>query len=301
MKASSLATIASLYTFSVGHTAPVQASDRGIVSFPSLPATTAAASVVQPSPSRPIALSFTPPPVAPSLPPSPANPPTPVTPPPISRVDLFAAGSDSLVARAVGHAEGTRTADGSKTPAYYGHTDPGNGVWNLGSFSFQHCREYNCATPTEADTHQLKRLRNQAKELAQRTEALGIDMTLLEELNGIDLANQAPLAALGQPGYAEWLKEAHAKQLSEWEGVLWARVQSYWDPQLNAWNAPGLGNREDLIRHDQNRRLTAIARSLAVYQQAIYQQKFAARKNIPSAPTPEAVADSIIWQNLDKE
>jgi hypothetical protein len=81
-------------------------------------------------------------------------------------------------------------------------------VWNLGSFSFQHCREYNCSTPEQADAHQLNRLKGQAEKLQQRTAALGFDMTLLEELNGIDLANQAPLAALGEPGYPEWLKKA---------------------------------------------------------------------------------------------
>ncbi|MCL6436806.1 MAG: hypothetical protein K6T90_21860 [Leptolyngbyaceae cyanobacterium HOT.MB2.61] len=173
------------------------------------------------------------------------------------------------MARTVGHAEGTRTPDGSKTRAYQGHRDPGNGVWNLGSFSFQHCREYNCSTPEEADIHQLKRLRGQAEQLRQRTAFLGLEMTLLEELNGIDLANQAPLAALGQPGYPEWLKKARDMGLKGEEAVLWARVKSYWDPNLNGWNAPGLGNSESRIKHDQNRRLTAIARALGVYEQQV--------------------------------
>ncbi len=123
---------------------------------------------------------------------------------------LFEKGSESIVARTVGHAEGTRSPDGSRTPAYFGHVDPGNGVWNLGSFSFQHCREahYQCSTPEQADTFQLQRLKTQAETLEKRTAALKLAITLEEELNAIDLANQAPLAALGKPGYSEHLQRA---------------------------------------------------------------------------------------------
>ncbi|NJR66804.1 MAG: hypothetical protein HC772_18210 [Leptolyngbyaceae cyanobacterium CRU_2_3] len=46
---------------------------------------------------------------------------------------LFQGNSESLVARAVGSAEGTRTPEGDRNPAYYGHVDPGNKVWNLGT------------------------------------------------------------------------------------------------------------------------------------------------------------------------
>ncbi|WP_421659346.1 hypothetical protein [Leptothermofonsia sp. ETS-13] len=204
------------------------------------------------------------------------------------------------MARTVGHAEGTRTPDGSKTRAYQGHRDPGNGVWNLGSFSFQHCREYNCSTPEEADVHQLKRLREQADKLRQRTAALGLSMTLLEELNGIDLANQAPLAALGYPGYPEWLKKAHDMGLKGEAAVLWARVKSYWDPNLNGWNAPGLGNSEARIEHDQNRRLTAIARALGVYEQQVAAGKIPhARKNqkVALKPQEEQVSDNLFFQD----
>jgi hypothetical protein len=181
---------------------------------------------------------------------------------------LFTGGSDSVVARTVGHAEGTRAPDGSRTPAYYGHTDPGNGVWNLGSFSFQHCREaaYQCATPDEADRHQLRRLQNQTLQLRQRASSLNLTLTLEEELNGIDLANQAPQAALSQPGYVEYLAQARKQGQRGQTAILEARLWSYWNPETKDWDAPGLGNTEDSIRHDQQRRMLAIARVLAVYQ-----------------------------------
>ena len=66
---------------------------------------------------------------------------------------VFEGGTDSLVARAVGSAEGTRTPTGAFNPAYNGHTDPGNGVWNMGTFSYQH----GAKTPAEADQKQLQR------------------------------------------------------------------------------------------------------------------------------------------------
>ncbi|WP_156518596.1 hypothetical protein [Phormidesmis priestleyi] len=178
---------------------------------------------------------------------------------------IFEGGSNSIVARTVGHAEGTRSVDGSKTRAYYGHVDPGNGVWNLGSFSYQHC-DASC-TPDEADDRQLRRLRSQSQVLAQRADSNGIRMTLEEKLNGIDLANQAPLAALDQGGYVDWLRAAHQKGLTGSNAVLWARTYSFLNPRTQTWDAPGLGNRYDSIAYDQERRRAAIASALENHNQ----------------------------------
>ena len=211
---------------------------------------------------------------------------------------LFTGGSDSLVARTVGHAEGTRTADGSKTHAYYGHVDPGNGVWNVGSFSYQH----GAKSPEEADVKQLQRLQQQADVIRQKADAHRLNLSLEEELNGIDLANQSPLAALDTPGYVEWLKKARDRGLTGSDAVLWARTQSYWNPRMNRWEAPGLGNTEGTINHDQNRRLTAIAQALDHYQQ----QSMARRREdepqdkVADKPPQEKVADQIIFQNLSQ-
>jgi hypothetical protein len=215
-----------------------------------------------------------------------------------TQADLFTGGSDSLVARTVGHAEGTRTADGSKTRAYYGHSDPGNGVWNLGSFSYQH----GAKSPEEADEKQLQRLQRQADVIRQKADAHRLSLSLEEELNAIDLANQAPLAALDTPGYVEWLKKARDRGLTGSEAVLWARTQSYWNPRSNRWEAPGLGNTEGNISHDQNRRLTAIARALDTYeQQALARRKEdEPQEKVADKPPQEKVADQIIFQNLSQ-
>ncbi|XHX80331.1 MAG: hypothetical protein RBJ76_10500 [Stenomitos frigidus ULC029] len=253
-----------------------------------------------PTPSRSPALSFDPPVAAAvAAAPAPTPPPAAVaTPSTNAQAALFTGGSDSLVARTVGHAEGTRTPNGSKTRAYYGHSDPGNGVWNMGSFSYQH----GAKSPEEADEKQLRRLERQAAVIRQKADAHRLNLSLEEELNAIDLANQAPLAALDTPGYIEWLKQARDRGLTGSEAVLWARTQSYWNPRRNRWEAPGLGNTEDGISHDQHRRLTAIARALDVYQQ----QTVARRKEeepqikVANKPPQEAIVDQIIFQNLAK-
>ncbi|MEM9908956.1 MAG: hypothetical protein AAF921_28505, partial [Cyanobacteria bacterium P01_D01_bin.44] len=177
---------------------------------------------------------------------------------------IFEGGSDSLVARIVGSAEGTRTADGNRTTAYYGHVDPGNGVWNLGTFSYQH----GANSPEEADVKQLARLQRQGNTLEQKATLNGIQLSLLERLNGLDLANQSPRAALERGGYIERLAEARQQGLDGADAILWARTHAYMDPDTQRWNAPGLGNTRQSITRDQDRRLRAINRALEGYTTA---------------------------------
>ncbi|MGB3296997.1 MAG: hypothetical protein WBA76_01915 [Phormidesmis sp.] len=176
---------------------------------------------------------------------------------------IFEGGSGSLVAHAVGSAEGTRQWDGEQTRAYYGHRDPGNGVWNLGTFSYQH----EATSPEDADEKQIKRLKAQGFELEEQASQQGVRLTLPEKLNGLDLANQAPLAALGKGGYIEQLAQAHQLQLQDEAAIAWARTQAYKDPDTKLWNAPGLGNNAYSISQDQERRMSAISQALGAYRQ----------------------------------
>lgn len=198
------------------------------------------------TPTRPVALMFSPPIQTPEK---------PVLDREYSLDLLFEGGSASLVAKAVGSAEGTRTPGGGYTSAYYGHVDPGNGVWNLGSFSYQH----GALSPEQADYKQLRRLQKQAGELRRQTDAKSLEFSLIEELNGIDLANQAPLAALDR-GYIDWLDQAQTMELAN--PVVWARTKAFINPDTGYWDAPGLGNTWHTIYHDQLRRYDAIARAL---------------------------------------
>jgi hypothetical protein len=183
----------------------------------------------------------------------------------IDASELFKGDSDSLVAKAVGSAEGTRTPEGERNPAYYGHVDPGNGAWNLGSFSYQH----QASSPEEADIKQLRRLQTQTASLQLKAQIQGLELTLEQKLNGIDLANQAPQAALDRGGYIDRLVQAQQMGLPDPEAVLWARTRAFLDPDTQQWNAPGLGNNVYSIMHDQQRRQRAIARAIAAYQRQL--------------------------------
>ena len=224
---------------------PVPAKDIALT-FDSQPAKTAKA----PTYTGAVSLSFTP-------------KPTQASPTPITQVvrhaleNLFHDGSNSLVARAVGSAEGTRTPDGGYTAAYYGHVDPGNHKWNLGSFSYQH----GAKSPADADRKQLKRLYKQALDLRQQANQHQVTLTLAEELNGIDLANQAPLAALDR-GYIDWLAIARQQPMNETDRNIWARTRAFLDPDSGRWNAPGLGNTLNSIRWDQARRQQAVQQAI---------------------------------------
>jgi hypothetical protein len=223
------------------------------------PPTTAPTTTIAQADSKPLELDF-------AMAPSPAvllaqakatAPPVPTDPLPA----LFEGNSDSLVAWAVGSAEGTRTPNGGINRAYFGHTDPGNRAWNMGTFSYQH----GASTPEEADQKQLARLQNQAEVLRRRALRHGLNLTLEETLNGLDLANQSPLAAIGSVGYIERLSEAKHNGMEGAEAILVARTRSYINPKTGRWNAPGLGNTEASIRRDQQRRATMVAQAIAAY------------------------------------
>lgn len=101
--------------------------------------------------------------------------------------------SNSPAAIVIGNAEGTRTPSGGRTSAYAGHIDPGNGVGNRGSFSYQHGAGL---TPQQADTAQLNRLSRliPAYEAAVRRAGLDPNNATLATAY-FDLYNQSPTAA----------------------------------------------------------------------------------------------------------
>ncbi|MEL7506550.1 MAG: hypothetical protein AAFN42_04380 [Cyanobacteria bacterium J06554_1] len=175
---------------------------------------------------------------------------------------IYEGGPNSLVARVIGSAEGTRTPSGQPTRAYYGHTDPGNGVWNMGTFSYQH----GASSPNEADSKQLKRLQRQGKTIEKQATQAELSMSLGEVLNGLDLANQSPRAALEHGGYIDRLAQARQKGLKNDRAIVWARTHAYLDPETQRWNAPGLGNTLSSIQRDQNRRHQAITQAFDHYQ-----------------------------------
>ena len=266
-------------------TAPIQPAPVQPAPVQTAPVQTAPAQSSQPSaPRKPIELGFSLSPTEPLFEPereiSPVAPGDKDTVAEVMTDGLFAGNTNSLVAKAVGSAEGTRTPEGDRTRAYYGHVDPGNQVWNRGSFSYQHSAQ----SPEDADQKQLSRLAEQAKVIEAKAANYGLQLTLEEKLNGIDLANQAPKAALDQGGYVDWLAQARQQGLSGSDAVLWARTRAFINPVTQRWDAPGLGNTAEGIGHDQARRMAAIDRAIAINQDAVSQAV-----KVASAPTPTAV------------
>lgn len=257
-----------------------------------MPVAQEAASYVEPSG----ALNFEPKPVRPDSPVVIASRPAPPVPsakeqaaatPSDSSQDIFAGGSESFVARTVGAAEGTRSADGGKTQNYHGHVDPGNGVWNRGTFSYQFGNAENLS-PDEADRRQLAKIKRiyESVMLPKAEKHKVAPLTLEEEINGIDLINQAPLTVTEDGGYIERLAEAKQKGLTGDEAILNARIWSFWDAGKGGWDAPGLRayddiSKEESIRRDQDRRMGMIAKAMQAYEQ---QHGTIARRR-PVAPT----------------
>jgi hypothetical protein len=194
--------------------------------------------------------------------------------------DWWNKGSDSPVAIAIGSAEGTRQPDGNKTPAYYWHRDPGNGADNFGTFSYQHlppskthavAQQPSAAAKRQvaakqglaelSDQAQLKKLERMEDQLRQQAQARGIQLSTLELVNGLDLANQSEAAALERLGYVDRLAQTKTQVTDPDEQIHTARTNSYWDPDRHAWNAPGLGGPEE-IRRDQVRRSSEVKAAL---------------------------------------
>jgi len=216
-----------------------------------------------------------------------------------SREDLFAGGSKSIVARTVGAAEGTRNADGSTTEIYEGHVDPGNGVWNRGTFSYQFGNEENLSAD-EADRRQMAKIKRiyESIMLAKAQKHGVTPLSVAEEINGIDMINQAPLAVTEDGGYIERLAEAKKKGLTGQAAILDARVWAFWDSTKGGWDAPGLRAYDDMgkeasIRHDQKRRMGMIEDALASYQQqhgAIAERSQAEQKTAVAQPKDEVAS-----------
>lgn len=163
--------------------------------------------------------------------------------------------TDAEIVCGVGAAEGTRDKDCAKTWAYDSHTDPGNGVRNQGTFSYQH----GAASAAEADAKQLANLRRVEKIIVERANAAGITLEKVELLSILDQYNQAPAAALGRNGTLDRIIEARAK--------------SYIDPDTGKLDAPGLGNTMPNVVQDQTRRTNAIADALHQRRLSILEDK----------------------------
>lgn len=160
--------------------------------------------------------------------------------------------SDLELVCSIGAAEGTRDLNCEPTAAYSGHTDPGNGANNIGSFSYQH----GASTPEAADQRQLVRLR-QAEQALQQQAIDKFNQPLSKPALGaaLDLWNQSPQAG---ESFVAHLPSARPTG----EQIINARTQSYIDPATGRLDAPGLGNSPAEVEADQARRTGEVLHQL---------------------------------------
>ena len=160
--------------------------------------------------------------------------------------------SDETLFCAIGAAEGTLSDDCAPNHNYFGHRDPGNGVTNLGAFSYQH----GASSPAEADQKQLQRLRNAEKAIqAQAVGKFGQPLSTAALAAALDLWNQAPKA--GQDFVTHLATFDPSPQQ-----IVAARSQSFIDPATGALDAPGLGNDMSRVQYDQTRRTNELLEQL---------------------------------------
>ncbi|WP_204141275.1 M23 family metallopeptidase [Halomicronema sp. CCY15110] len=166
--------------------------------------------------------------------------------------------SDEEIKKAIGAAEGTVDWHTLEPDAdYQGHADPcvirgtcpGRGT-NKGYFSSDQG-----ATPEDANAYQLGQIR-EAEQILQgkAVEKFGVPLSQAALMNGLDLYNQAPLAALGEGGYIDRLPSADPTA----QEIIDARAASFIDPQSGQLDAPGLGGTWTNTVTDQKRRQGAI-------------------------------------------
>lgn len=171
--------------------------------------------------------------------------------------------SDLDLVCSIGAAEGTRDSECRPTPAYSGHTDPGNGAHNQGSFSYQH----GATSPEEADNRQLARLRLAEKGLQAKAQAkFGKPLSRPAISAALDLWNQSPAAG---EDFVNHLPSATPSSSQ----IIEARDLSYVDPATGRLDAPGLGNDPGKVRADQARRTGEVLHQLERNQQPTLQER----------------------------
>lgn len=150
---------------------------------------------------------------------------------------------------AIGIAEGTRTPGGGKTRAYYGHTDPGNGASNTGTYSAQQGM-----SPAQADAYWSGKLTQTQMRVSPLLEAAGIKRgthgynRLM--FNVLDLAVQAPLAV---KTFLPQIPKILRAGLSI-EAIAKARADAFYNPETGRLEAAGFGNSYERLFRDQRSR-----------------------------------------------
>ena len=168
---------------------------------------------------------------------------------PAARVPLAINNDKHPMFLAIGINEGTRTADGGYTKAYFGHTDPGNGARNVGTVSGQQG-----GSPQQSDRRWAGILTQTAAATAPILQRLGLPPGSVGfnriMFNVLDLKVQAPAAV---PDFIKKLAKV-AQQGVTIEAIAKARADSFINPATGRLEAGGFGNSYDRLLRDQRSR-----------------------------------------------
>jgi len=151
----------------------------------------------------------------------------------------------------VGVAEGTRTASGGYTKAYYGHTDSGDGNWNRGTVSGGRGTSL---SPAMVDQQWMGRLTAVQQRMRPYLIVYGLQPGTQGYnrvmFNMIDLTVQSPAAARDFAGKLPQMKAGG------WtiESIAKARSDSFINPRTGRLEASGFGNSYQRLMQDQRSR-----------------------------------------------
>ena len=151
---------------------------------------------------------------------------------------------------AIGIAEGTRTAKGGYTKAYYGHTDPGDGNRNMGTVSGGRNGE---SSPQQVDRNWMATLTRTQMQFGPILRKVGLDVGTQGYnrmmFNILDLNVQAPAAVRD---FVQKLPQIISGGLTV-EAIAKARADSFFMPS-GRLNAPGFNNSYQRLYSDQRSR-----------------------------------------------
>jgi len=169
---------------------------------------------------------------------------------PAASVPLAISSDRHPIMVAIGINEGTRTADGGYTRAYFGHRDPGNGKLNVGTVSGQQG-----GSPQSSDRRWMGTLTNTAAKVASLLQRMGIKRNSVGFnrllFNALDLSVQAT-----PPALSDFLKRLPRiiQAGVTIEAIAKARADSFFNPATGRLEASGFGNNYARLLADQRSR-----------------------------------------------
>ena len=151
----------------------------------------------------------------------------------------------------IGVAEGTRTAGGGYTKAYYGHSDPGDANLNRGTVSGG---RGNNLSPQQIDRKWMRILTSRTQQATPALRAAGLQPGTAGYnrmmFNVLDLSVQAPAAVRG---FLSQLGQMRSQKFTV-EAIARARADSFFNPTTGRLEAGGFNNSYQRLFKDQRAR-----------------------------------------------